>query len=188
LIIADENEFRKHQASTLVRSYLAQIDRLNNKVEGLLASAVEQQGQPLVRELEYIEPNTDLHDNNPWTNATGSSDPASVNKAHWTGSETVDLYEGDASQQEQSQPERAWESDAKAKTCRVCFRKFGLLLRRHHCRRCGLVVCDKCSPWKVFLNASDILQDPEGTLESVSVLASQQQRVCNKCHDQHEQA
>jgi hypothetical protein len=175
---------------------MAHIDRLNNKVEEMLVpsseTVVEQQGQPLVRDLEYIQPNTDLHDNNPWTNATGSSDPSSPNKTHWASTQrlnTVDLFEGETSQQyDQLQPEPAWESDAKAKTCRVCVRKFGLLLRRHHCRRCGLVVCDKCSPWKVFLNASDILQDPEGTLESVILLATQQQRICDKCYDQHVQA
>lgn len=200
--IADENEFRKHQASTLVRSYMSQIDRLNNAVEEMVipssVDAVEQQERPLVQELEYIQPNTDLHDNNdsnPWANTTPiatttasrSSDPASANKAHLPSQRlntTGDNFENDTSGQNQEQPERVWESDTLAKTCRICVRKFGLLLRRHHCRRCGLVVCDKCSPWKVFLNASDILQDPEGTLESVSVLAYQQQRICDKCYDE----
>ena len=35
--------------------------------------------------------------------------------------------------------------DADAPTCRGCERAFGLLLRRHHCRRCGRVFCDACS-------------------------------------------
>ena len=35
--------------------------------------------------------------------------------------------------------------------CEICQRPFGLGLRRHHCRRCGLAVCHTCSPsigWK----------------------------------------
>ncbi|ORY96510.1 FYVE zinc finger-domain-containing protein [Syncephalastrum racemosum] len=75
-----------------------------------------------------------------------------------------------------------WESDMSAKECRRCERRFGLIVRRHHCRRCGLIVCDKCSASRTYLNASEILQDPNGPVESVQVLASQHQRVCDKCY------
>ena len=30
--------------------------------------------------------------------------------------------------------------------CFVCQKKFSFFLRRHHCRACGQVVCDDCSP------------------------------------------
>lgn len=159
---------------------MAHIDRLNNKVASMVPSeeslAVVQQHQGLTRELEYIQPNEESHDNNPW--ATSNQDQWSSNQR------SIDLYEDTANDDGRK---NVWELDTAAKTCRVCVRKFGFLSRRHHCRKCGLVVCDKCSPWKVFLNSSDILQDPEGTLESLSVLASQQQRVCEKCyfHQEH---
>ena len=39
----------------------------------------------------------------------------------------------------------AWESDDDAPTCGVCHRGFTQLLRRHHCRVCGTVVCADCS-------------------------------------------
>ncbi|KAJ1925958.1 hypothetical protein IWQ60_004219 [Tieghemiomyces parasiticus] len=42
-------------------------------------------------------------------------------------------------------PEHAWEPDAAAVSCRLCDRRFSFFFRRHHCRRCGLVVCDPCS-------------------------------------------
>jgi hypothetical protein len=29
--------------------------------------------------------------------------------------------------------------------CPRCRRAFGLLLRRHHCRQCGGIFCDRCS-------------------------------------------
>lgn len=150
-MIADDNEFRKHQASTLVRSYLNSIDKLTNKIE-----------EP--SELH------EMNDDNPWENNL---------EQQWSSQRlnNIDLFE-----QETDQPAKVWQPDLDTKSCMVCNRKFGLLLRRHHCRRCGQVVCDKCSPYKVFLNPSDILQDPAGILESVSVLAAQQQRICEKCH------
>lgn len=192
--LADGNEFRKHQASTLVRSYMAHIDRLNIRVANMVppseeSVAVAQQQQGLTRELEYIDPNEEAHENigNPWANSAAAaahdewSSPTVTTPPQRMN--TVDLFEEDSlGQSATPQHHHTWESDKQAKACRICERKFGLLLRRHHCRKCGLVVCDKCSPWKVFLNSSEILQDPEGTLESLSVLASQQQRVCEKCY------
>jgi rabenosyn-5 len=34
-----------------------------------------------------------------------------------------------------------WEDEAQVEFCRICQEKFGYLLRKHHCRICGLVVC-----------------------------------------------
>ncbi|KAJ1961582.1 hypothetical protein IWQ62_003814 [Dispira parvispora] len=42
-------------------------------------------------------------------------------------------------------PDSAWEPDEITSACRLCSRRFTLFFRRHHCRRCGLVVCDPCS-------------------------------------------
>ena len=38
----------------------------------------------------------------------------------------------------------AWMPDGQAKACSRCCIKFGLTLRRHHCRYCGLVFCVRC--------------------------------------------
>ncbi|CAO3615828.1 unnamed protein product [Cunninghamella echinulata] len=75
-----------------------------------------------------------------------------------------------------------WELDINVKDCRRCDKKFGLLNRRHHCRRCGLIVCDKCSTARAYLSASQILQNPNGPIEPAHVLESQHQRVCEKCY------
>ncbi|KAI8054158.1 FYVE zinc finger-domain-containing protein [Gilbertella persicaria] len=175
--IADDNEFRIHQASTLVRSYIAHIEKLHTKIGELETSNSITEPPSLTLDLDdVVSTNT-----NPWSNSLSSATEGRT--VHWAASpqqlNSVDLFTA-----EEQQHTRVWESDTNAKTCRICVRKFGLLLRRHHCRKCGLVVCDKCSPYKVFLNPSDILQDPEGILESVSVLATRQQRMCEKCYFQ----
>jgi hypothetical protein len=38
-----------------------------------------------------------------------------------------------------------WQRDSDSNQCVRCEREFGLLVRRHHCRACGLLVCKKCS-------------------------------------------
>lgn len=43
----------------------------------------------------------------------------------------------------ETQPE--WQPDSETKTCTLCARKFTFWFRRHHCRKCGKVVCHLCS-------------------------------------------
>jgi hypothetical protein len=38
-----------------------------------------------------------------------------------------------------------WEPDAEATHCLCCEQPFGAVLRKHHCRQCGRVVCGDCS-------------------------------------------
>lgn len=158
---------------------MIQIDKLNNKIDEEEIEVPSTVQQPQLEEDNFSHLNQHDENNNPWSNNTAQEFwPQRMN--------TVDLFTTESTTN--TQEEHVWESDLNAKSCRVCTRKFGLFSRRHHCRKCGLVVCDKCSPWKIFLNPSDILQDPEGILESVSVLATQQQRVCDKCYyDYHQQ-
>jgi hypothetical protein len=44
---------------------------------------------------------------------------------------------------EYSTPKREWDDDRKATRCSVCGVSFSVTVRRHHCRRCGILVCDK---------------------------------------------
>lgn len=41
-----------------------------------------------------------------------------------------------------------WVSDSERYRCHVCTRNFNLGRRRHHCRRCGEVVCRNCTLYK----------------------------------------
>jgi len=40
-----------------------------------------------------------------------------------------------------------WDPDGKQ--CVLCLKKFSLMTRRHHCRRCGRLVCHDCSKWRL---------------------------------------
>ena len=39
-----------------------------------------------------------------------------------------------------------WEPDEASRHCRCCGAPFGMKRRRHHCRRCGRLVCGRCAP------------------------------------------
>eukprot|EP01064_Diplonema_japonicum_P034220 TRINITY_DN7027_c0_g1_i4.p1 TRINITY_DN7027_c0_g1~~TRINITY_DN7027_c0_g1_i4.p1 ORF type:complete len:725 (+),score=109.40 TRINITY_DN7027_c0_g1_i4:741-2915(+) len=43
----------------------------------------------------------------------------------------------------------AWAPDSSSHTCTRCSNLFTLLTRRHHCRKCGKLVCAKCSPLRM---------------------------------------
>lgn len=45
----------------------------------------------------------------------------------------------------------SWVPDGEAQDCAVCFTRFTIKRRRHHCRLCGGVVCSSCSESRVFL-------------------------------------
>ena len=48
-----------------------------------------------------------------------------------------------------------WIEDDEAPNCFVCKEEFGFFLRRHHCRRCGNVVCYKHSESQMVIPRLD---------------------------------
>lgn len=66
-----------------------------------------------------------------------------------------------------------WIRDEEATVCMCCRRAaFTMLIRRHHCRRCGRVVCFACSTHRMRI--------PE-------IYADIEVRICNDCHQQIEE-
>ncbi|KAF3846798.1 hypothetical protein F7725_003876 [Dissostichus mawsoni] len=56
-----------------------------------------------------------------------------------------------------------WIPDRAAYKCMRCFKNFSLIKRRHHCRKCGFLVCNACSKQRARL------------------------RVCSLCHKKKEE-
>ena len=90
-----------------------------------------------------------------------------------------------------------WQPDADVSQCPVCHNQFTFLYRRHHCRKCGRVVCANCSPHRITIPRQFIVRPPEppggildltGENSSSPTNATPQQlwggeevRVCNPC-------
>ena len=48
-----------------------------------------------------------------------------------------------------------WVPDSEVKSCPFCGRSFGMTRRRHHCRLCGGIMCDRCSHFLTHAYASE---------------------------------
>lgn len=60
----------------------------------------------------------------------------------------------------------AWQPDSEAPNCTGCQYQFTMWRRRHHCRNCGLVFCNRCSAHSIPLPQFGIVRPV---------------RVCNRC-------
>lgn len=94
-----------------------------------------------------------------------------------------------------------WQPDSEVTQCPVCGRHFTFLFRKHHCRKCGRVVCSSCSPHRItiprqfivhqptdhILNIVDLTGEDDDALSSFGPFSNpalgggEEVRVCNPC-------
>lgn len=53
-----------------------------------------------------------------------------------------------------------WQPDQNVAQCPVCSTPFSIWYRRHHCRKCGRVVCANCSPHRITIPRQFIVHPP----------------------------
>jgi hypothetical protein len=53
-----------------------------------------------------------------------------------------------------------WQPDSEVSECPICGRVFAFWLRKHHCRKCGRVVCAACSPHRITIPRQFIVHPP----------------------------
>ncbi|KAG5513642.1 hypothetical protein PMAC_000680 [Pneumocystis sp. 'macacae'] len=75
-----------------------------------------------------------------------------------------------------SNTSRIWQPDSDVLLCPFCRKAFSFFHRKHHCRKCGCVVCSSCSSnnWE-FSGLFNGIKDVKKHNESKLV------RVCDKC-------
>jgi len=62
-----------------------------------------------------------------------------------------------------------WQSDTEVSKCPICGTAFGFWYRKHHCRKCGRVVCANCSPHRITIPRQFIVHPPEEAAASPTV-------------------
>jgi FYVE zinc finger len=70
-------------------------------------------------------------------------------------------------------PIPTWIPDSERPACAVCKNNFTTFRRKHHCRKCGDVVCDSCSKRRVEL--TDPVRQPDKPAEGGPL------RICDNC-------
>ncbi|KAH9999559.1 FYVE-domain-containing protein [Xylariaceae sp. FL0662B] len=88
-----------------------------------------------------------------------------------------------------------WQPDSEVTYCPICRTQFSFFVRKHHCRKCGRVVCSQCSPHKITIPHQYIVRPPgerpfyrysflgdEGSIADFSTIGGGEQvRLCNPC-------
>jgi hypothetical protein len=84
-----------------------------------------------------------------------------------------------------------WQPDNEVTKCPVCQTDFHIFYRKHHCRKCGRVVCAACSPHRITIPRQYIVRPPNGGDGEESAGAGlfaarnlgggENVRVCNPC-------
>jgi hypothetical protein len=59
-----------------------------------------------------------------------------------------------------------WQPDSEVSECPICKRQFSVFFRRHHCRKCGRVVCNDCSPHRITIPRQFIVHPPDASAET----------------------
>lgn len=88
---------------------------------------------------------------------------------------------------------QSWVRDDSVVCCSKCGIKFSLMVRRHHCRACGRIFCDSCTPKYITLpqNIEFFPRAPKNKFYSFSSLFSssttpkEKERVCKSCEKQY---
>ena len=70
-----------------------------------------------------------------------------------------------------------WQPDAEAAECPICKRPFTFYFRRHHCRKCGRVVCNECSPHRITIPRQSIVHPPDPNQPSTTVRQSSSDHI-----------
>ena len=96
-----------------------------------------------------------------------------TNSSNMTGPEVIDLTGSSPQSRPLPLPPRRtsstgsrrymvpqWQPDNEVSECPICRRQFSFLFRRHHCRKCGRVVCNECSPHRITIPRQFIVQPP----------------------------
>ncbi|RKK69267.1 hypothetical protein BFJ69_g12872 [Fusarium oxysporum] len=53
-----------------------------------------------------------------------------------------------------------WQPDNEVTYCPICHTQFSFFIRKHHCRKCGRVVCNACSPHRIIIPHQYIVRQP----------------------------
>ena len=72
-----------------------------------------------------------------------------------------------------------WLADSSSDVCMMCKIPFDLLIRRHHCRKCGLIFCGGCCSNYIKLPTNLILCAPG--FDRSTIDPTLPVRCCNKC-------
>ncbi|KAF2644452.1 hypothetical protein P280DRAFT_476490 [Massarina eburnea CBS 473.64] len=70
-----------------------------------------------------------------------------------------------------------WQPDYEATHCFVCGSQFTFFYRKHHCRKCGRVVCSACSPHRITIPRQFIVHPPNDTPDVIDLTTDDEENL-----------
>ncbi|KIL68106.1 hypothetical protein M378DRAFT_121217 [Amanita muscaria Koide BX008] len=197
-ILGDEDSDRKTQAYVLLNVYGRELERLRLAATARGWSTVDDEDDDSSDE-EFHYPGASIEDRRPISRVSSITDTLTQPGLSRTSTDlTSQLSQApdfrvptrEAPQaglisrrtSSSSLQSARWEKDEYVPSCRGCQNRFGIFTRRH-CRKCGRIFCDSCSAFRVLLDPSEVVYEPEYRKASGSG-SSGLQRVCKGCYEE----
>jgi SH3 domain-containing YSC84-like protein 1 len=81
---------------------------------------------------------------------------------------------------------RLWQDDSETNQCSRCRQIFSFFVSRHHCRKCGELVCGACTQQKLLVPEEEFVARPKTWLQKQGVFSEnnawqEPQPVCDAC-------
>jgi len=115
----------------------------NSRLREFLTSRGEDLMMPIER--KYRTPGAELYRQQLKARVAGEEEPMGLSPDALRELEE-EMEKLTAQAQKASKPKAMWTPDKAQDVCELCRDKFTVINRRHHCRRCGKLVCKKCAP------------------------------------------
>ncbi|KAF2197774.1 FYVE-domain-containing protein [Delitschia confertaspora ATCC 74209] len=80
-----------------------------------------------------------------------------------------------------------WQPDEEASSCPVCGHSFTFFYRKHHCRKCGRVVCGNCSLHRITIPRQFIVRPPEDRLAADELQTTEEEPIIEMSSDEEEE-
>ena len=76
-----------------------------------------------------------------------------------------------------------WLGDDETAVCLGCHAPFDGWNWRHHCRKCGGIFCDACSPYKCLIHPADVVYPPDWDSLLSTFDPREPLRTCAACRE-----
>ena len=80
----------------------------------------------------------------------------------------------------------SWQPDVEVSECPICGKSFSFWFRKHHCRKCGRVVCSNCSPHRITIPRQYIVHPPVESALTLSGVESSNIEIVDLTGDDNE--
>ncbi|KAL4869721.1 hypothetical protein BDV12DRAFT_167557 [Aspergillus spectabilis] len=140
------------------------------------SSRAEMNSRPILT-TSHVQPGTPLPGSSFETAIDLSSSPSEEPPPRALERRQSSWSRRDHQYMESNQPQ--WQPDSEVTECPICGTGFSFWYRKHHCRKCGRVVCSSCSPHRITIPRQYIVHPPTPDRSSTSAIAHRATQIIN---------